>query len=185
MKTLRLIILLIVSVIGLLALTFFLTKDTIVDQQQQTTTVYVNDLRAQNEAIDSVKGIYQMEIDRIKKSKTVYVTKLVLDRHIADSLEAVADTICIKPLQAKNAVIRDLDSLCNELDMEAQLYSMQLDLTQKQRYNDSIILSDYKQRLYKADSLYIFTDKRLKKQKQLTKIISIIGGAFAITAIVK
>lgn len=159
--------------------------DKVEEPTPDNNTVYVRDLAAENAAIDSVKGLYQAEIDRLQGRKIIYRDRIIVDTHAIDSLKAIADTICYPIIAAYDRKVEDLDSLCTVLDTEAMLYSEKLFLTEKQRTNDSLILSDFKRGYNELDSLYLLRGKEIKKQKKITKFAAVFGAVVSIIAIVK
>lgn len=183
----------IIGVLSLIAITSILTiKLTYIEPVKPTYTAQDS---IENIRIDSVKGEYQQVIDSLKKNVQIRYVKVIEYRKVADSLSLNADSICLPVIKAKDRLIAELDSTCAELDNEAQLYSMKLDLTEKQRL---IEISRNKALSFQIDScinLYSdsitairkTSDKQLKKEKSKTlfyKVTTTIATALGIYGII-
>ena len=87
----------------------------------------------ENVRIDSVKGVYQQEIDRISASKTVFIDRIKWLKGRDTVIYRGDDLICIEIIDRKDSIIADLDSAFTAADNEAQKYSEMLYLSEEQR----------------------------------------------------
>ena len=87
----------------------------------------------ENVRIDSVKGVYQQEIDRISASKTVFIDRIKWKKQRDSVIYRGDDLICIEIINRKDSIITDLDSAFTAADLEAQKYSEMLFLAEEQR----------------------------------------------------
>ena len=87
----------------------------------------------ENVRIDSVKSVYQIEIDSIRASKTVFIDRVKWLKWRDTVIYRGDDLICVEIIERKDSIIADLDSAFTAADNEAQLYSEKLYLTEQQR----------------------------------------------------
>ena len=87
-----------------------------------------------NWKLDSVKSVYQVEIDRIKASKTVFIERVKWLKGRDTVIYRGDDLICIEIIDRKDSIIADLDSAFTAADNEAQKYSEMLYLAEQQRW---------------------------------------------------
>jgi len=86
-----------------------------------------------NWKLDSVKGVYQVEIDSIRRQKEIVKWRTKLIRDVDTVIYSGGDTACIEIIERKNRLIAGLDSVVELLDVEARTYSDLLLIEQQQR----------------------------------------------------
>ena len=142
--------------------------------------------------IDSVKGIYQQEIDRIKAQKTIYVDRIKWKKQRDTVIYQGDDTLCSKIINRKDSIICDLDSALTTSDIEAQKYSEKLYLEEQKnkleikRFNAFSFKMDSTIGLYR-DSLKM-ERKQLKKERNRTlfyKITTTVAATIGIYWLMK
>jgi len=64
-----------------------------------------------NWKLDSVKGVYQVEIDSIRRQKEIVKWRTKLIRDVDTVIYSGGDTACIEIIERKNRLIAGLDSV--------------------------------------------------------------------------